>query len=129
LYSKLYQKQLPNLTLEQSLVKFFKFFDLQNSGTCYLKDWIKTIEKLGVYFSKAQETQEIFEYYDKNKNGFIDYKAFANEFCGKQKSTTKTINPSFNNQKSKSGLDNFHNCIKDFGGQFFLKLLKEIKVI
>jgi len=129
LYSKLYLKQLPNLTLEQSLVKFFKFFDLQNTGICYLKDWIKTIEKLGVYFSKAEETQEIFEYYDKNNTGYIDYKAFSNEFCGKLKSTTKTNDPSFNKQKSKTGLDNFHHCIKDFGGQFILKLLKEIKVI
>ena len=69
---------VPNLTEEQTLVKYFKYFDLENSGFCTIRDWIKAVEKIGIIVSKTSELQKIFKHYDTEDKGIFNYKKFAN---------------------------------------------------
>lgn len=82
----------PNLTEEQTLIKYFKYFDLDNSGYCAIRDWIKTVEKIGVIIPKTNDLQRIFSYYDSENKGLINYKQFANSlFSNKTSSNTSNI--------------------------------------
>jgi Ca2+-binding EF-hand superfamily protein len=71
------QKMAPNLTEEQTLIKYFKYFDLDNSGQCTIKDFIKAVEKIGVIFPKTNDMQKVFKNYDNDSKGIVDYKVFA----------------------------------------------------
>ena len=75
----------PNLIEDQALTKYFKYFDLANTGVASLRDWMKAMEKVGVVLSKAYDMEEVFKYYDLDKQGVIDYKRFsADLFSGKR---------------------------------------------
>lgn len=77
LKAKVSQKQMPNLNEENTLIKFFKYFDLSSNGRCNFRDFVKTLEKIGVFFSKNSEIQDVFNNYDKSKSGFVDYREFS----------------------------------------------------
>ena len=122
---------MPNLNEEQTLIKFFKFFDLENTGICTLREWIKTIEKIGVIFPKVHDNQQIFLNYDLDNTGIINYKEFAAKFCSNNKITK--MNNKFNSINSaytqhNDSLEKFHMLIKNFYGRLLLTMLKYIKV-
>lgn len=73
---KLLQKSTHKLTEEACLVKMFKYFDIYDRGNVSFADFIRTIEKIGLYYS-AQEMQPLFQEYDTNGNGVLDYKEFS----------------------------------------------------
>ena len=128
--SKVIQKQVANLSIEQSLVKFFKYFDLENSGYCTLRDWIKTMEKLGIIYPRIQDNQEVFKQYDVENTGHINYKEFAAKYCSRISSLSKNLN-SNNSVKvnNENSLERFNLVIKEKGCSLLLSLLKDIKVI
>jgi Ca2+-binding EF-hand superfamily protein len=79
----------PNLTEEQTLIKYFKYFDLDNSGYCAIRDFIKTVEKIGVIIPKTNDLQRLFSHYDSENKGSINYKQLSNSlFSNKPKSTS-----------------------------------------
>ena len=98
LINKIEQKQLPNTNAEQTLVKYFKYFDIENKGICGLRDWIKALEKLGVQFHKASDIQEIFSTYESEKKGVLDYKLFAKQICS-------NYNQDIDNTQNQEGLN------------------------
>lgn len=121
LINKIEQKQLPNSNAEQTLIKYFKYFDIENKGICGLRDWIKALEKLGVQFHKASEIQEIFSNYENDKKGLIDYKAFAKQICS-------NYNQDTDNLQNQEGLNKLNGILTERGGAGLLDLYKEFKI-
>jgi Ca2+-binding EF-hand superfamily protein len=68
---------IPNQCEDQILTRYFKYFDLEGTGMASLRDFIKTIEKIGVVMGKIHDVSEVFNHYDSDANGSIDYKKFA----------------------------------------------------
>jgi len=54
----------------------FKYFDIFERGTVTFPDFMRTIEKIGLYYSQ-QEVLPLFQAYDTNGNGQLDYKEFS----------------------------------------------------
>ena len=80
---------IPNKTEEQILIQYFKYYDLEGSGFCNLRNFIKSHERLGVVLSKIKDIEEIFNEFDVNKTGIINYKTFAhNIFTPEHKEQT-----------------------------------------
>ena len=89
----------PNLTEEQTLIKYFKYFDLDNSGLCTIRDWIKAVEKIGVIIQKSNDLQTVFKNYDKLNKGIINYKEFAKNLFEKKQSNNSGSNQGRQNNK------------------------------
>ena len=76
---KISLKMIPNKTEDYILYQNFKFFDLDSSGFCNLQNFMRANEKIGVVMNKVSDLQEIFNFFDKEKSGVIDYKKFCKE--------------------------------------------------
>ncbi len=83
-----------NQSEEQCLIKYFKYFDMdnigklnefKNKGFCNLRDFIKTIEKIGVVLPRVHDIQLVFDFYDNEKNGRIDYKKLSQDIFDSSK--------------------------------------------
>ena len=74
--SKLLQKSNHKLTEEACLVKMFKYFDIFDRGTVNFPDFLRTVEKIGLYYSQ-HELEPLFHEYDLDGNGHLDYKEFS----------------------------------------------------
>lgn len=59
------------------LLKAFKYFDLDNSGNCSKKEFIKAINKIGITGLTEENLMELFDLYDIDKSGELDYKEFV----------------------------------------------------
>eukprot|EP01015_Nassula_variabilis_P006884 TRINITY_DN1523_c0_g1_i1.p1 TRINITY_DN1523_c0_g1~~TRINITY_DN1523_c0_g1_i1.p1 ORF type:complete len:677 (-),score=121.97 TRINITY_DN1523_c0_g1_i1:107-2137(-) len=78
LKEKLSQRTTHRLTEEGVLLKNFKYFDLNESGTVDYKEFIRALEKTGVVISDEQNMRALFNHYDLDNDGQLDYKEFAN---------------------------------------------------
>lgn len=54
----------------------FKYFDIYDKGSVNLTEFIKAMEKIGLYYS-VQEMQPLFQQYDQDGSGALDYKEFS----------------------------------------------------
>ena len=61
---------------EQVLLKSFKYYDLNNSGFASPKEFLQSIQKIGMTGFTEENILNIFKYYDKKNVGQIDYKEF-----------------------------------------------------
>lgn len=59
----------------------FKYFDIYDKGNVSFQDFMRTIEKIGLYYSPA-EMLPLFEVYDVDGSGFLDYKEFSSIIFG-----------------------------------------------
>lgn len=67
----------------------FKYFDIYDRGTVSFPDFMRTLEKIGLYYS-PQEMQPLFEQiYDQDRSGSLDYKEFSAIVFGQCKDTLK----------------------------------------
>lgn len=65
------------MTEEACLVKMFKYFDTYDRGAVPFSDFVRTLEKIGLYYPPAN-LQPLFEQvYDVDGNGSLDYKEFS----------------------------------------------------
>jgi len=76
LKQKLLQKSNHKLTEEACLVKMFKYFDIFDRGTVSFGDFLRTVEKIGLYYA-PHELEPLFNEYDSDQNGHLDYKEFS----------------------------------------------------
>jgi len=60
---KLGQKATPHQGEENILLKSFKYFDLNNSGTVDREEFLKTVEKIGIQIFNKQVTKNFFFYF------------------------------------------------------------------
>jgi len=66
-----------NKSMEQLLLQSFKYFDMDNSGSLSPAEFSKAVEKIGIMIPTKQDLQTLFNIYDVDQNGTIDYREFA----------------------------------------------------
>lgn len=101
LKAKLSQKATARSSEEQILIKSFKYFDLNNSGDVSFDEFVKAIEKIGVQAFTEDEFKELFDFYDTDKSGALDYKEFSGILFGGASGTSRQMSP----QKQTKGAD------------------------
>ena len=72
------------MTEEACLVKMFKFFDVMNKGTVNFDEFCRVLEKTGMYYPR-QQLATLFNNYDRDQNGSLDYRELAFELFGEYK--------------------------------------------
>ena len=96
-------------------------------GYCKFGDFVRVLERIGVILGKIIDIQNVFNHYDTEKTGFIDYKKFSYDlFYSKpeQNKTTSitTLQIITTENRSKQGFES--NMMKD---SHFIKLLNFLK--
>ena len=76
LKNKLLIKTIGNQSEEMILLRAFKYFDLSNTNLCDKQNFIKTVMKIGITGFTENNLSSIFEIYDTEKSGKINYKDF-----------------------------------------------------
>ena len=82
LKQKLEQKSSFSTSAESVLLKSFKYFDLDNSGTVELHEWFKALEKIGIVINNQAAVENLFREYDIDGNGSLNYKEFSGGIFG-----------------------------------------------
>ena len=114
---------IPNKTEEQILYQFFKYYDMDGSHTCNLQNFIKTNERIGVSLSKLTDLEKIFNYFDKEKRGVINYKQFSHDIFNLK---NKEQNPNDYDFSSNDFPTILSNHLIHKGGNLSLITLKKI---
>lgn len=78
----------------KTVKKIFKHFDLDGFGTIEMSEFTKSLETLGCVF-KPFEIEALFNKYDANANGKLDYEEFAAFFAKKGSGNNPNVNPVF----------------------------------
>ncbi len=85
LKTKLAQKCSGTQSEETFLAKNFRYFDSDNDGVVSMNEWFKAIEKVGVVVPLMEDLKALFNMYDVNGNGELDYKEFVHMLFSKKK--------------------------------------------
>ncbi len=88
---KLSQRTKFNLTEVNVLTNAFKFYDLANCGICNKSQWIKTIGKIGLSGFSERELSQIFDVYDLQGKGFMEYRSFITELFSPKSKISQTL--------------------------------------
>lgn len=123
------------------LVKAFKYFDLDNSGECSKDEWLKALTKIGVTGFTEPKLLELFEAYDEDKSGNLDYKEFTkaiyNDGEEEEKPSPKkekNVKEDEKQEEARSALkdskvmDKFRDRILERGGKGILGLARQFKI-
>lgn len=121
---------------ENLIIKAFKYFDLDNSGECSPDEFTKAVAKLGVTGFNEKQLAEIFNQYDTNKNGELDYKEFAAVLYGEDDEEVKTNNketPQVSDEAKEKlhnskVMEKFRNTILSRGGGAIIGLARQFKI-
>jgi Ca2+-binding EF-hand superfamily protein len=78
----------------------FKYFDQQNAGSVNCEQFVRVLEKTGMYYP-LPTLQALFSEYDVDQSGAIDYRELALMISGehKIKSWTPCLQPSIPSEK------------------------------
>ena len=123
---------------EALLIKSFKYFDLDNSGECDPEEWLKALNKIGITGFNEQKLMELFDAYDQNKNGSLDYKEFIKTLYNEDEEEEKPRNINNGDSDDKEGvrnalrdskiMDKFREKILARGGKGILGLARQFKI-
>jgi len=83
LKQKLSQKSNGQQSEEAVLLKAFKYFDLNNNGTVEPDEFAKAVEKIGIMIPTKQDLDSLYNIYDTDKSGVLEYREFASEIFGR----------------------------------------------
>lgn len=83
LKDKLIQRSNAKITEEACLVKMFKYFDYADKGAVNFNEFTRVMIKTGMYFPE-EELRNLFNEYDLNGNGLVDYREFTLALFGQQ---------------------------------------------
>jgi Ca2+-binding EF-hand superfamily protein len=78
----------------KTVMKIFRHFDLDGYGTIEPDEFKKALETLGCLFSESEMTA-LFNKYDSNSNGKLDYEEFARFFANLGSGNNPNVNPVF----------------------------------
>lgn len=78
LKNKLSQKTNSLQSEETTLMKNFRYFDIDSDGYVTMSEWFKAIEKVGVVVPSLDNLKELFAFYDQDNDGKVSYKEFSN---------------------------------------------------
>ena len=118
---------IPNKTEEQILYSFFKFYDLDGSQNCNLQNFIKANDKLGVSLSKITDIEKIFNYFDKEKRGLINYKNFCHDIFNLKNRDQNPNNVPLSSNDFPTLLNKY--LIKKGGNLSLINLIKNLKIV
>jgi Ca2+-binding EF-hand superfamily protein len=90
---KLAQKSTSQVSEENVLLRSFKYFDLDNSESVDFNEFTKAIEKVGVVVLDPAKLQELFNIYDEDRSGALNYKEFVGGIFGQASSTGRQVTP------------------------------------
>jgi len=133
---------------EAILVKAFKYFDLDNSGACSKDEWLKALTKIGVTGFNDSKLMEIFEVYDEDKSGELDYKEFVKGIFTEEEEEEKekkggkkddgkkdkddkgdgSLDEARSALKDSKVMDKFRERILERGGKGILGLARQFKI-
>ena len=68
----------------RKLISAFKFFDYTSSFILDKNQWIKGVLRTGLCGFNIKDLSKVFERYDPNKTGYINYINFSNHIYGKE---------------------------------------------
>jgi len=77
LKNKLSEKTRGAQSEAQVLMKAFKYFDLNDNGVVEPDEFAKAIEKIGIQIPTRQDLDMLFNIYDVDQSGALDYKEFS----------------------------------------------------
>ena len=118
---------IPNKTEEQILYQFFKFYDMDGSHTCNLQNFIKANDKLGVSLSKITDIERVFNYFDRDRKGIINYKQFAHEIFNLKYQDQNPNNIPFSSNDFPNLLNEY--LIKNGGNLAMINLIKNLQIV
>jgi len=64
-------------------MKSFKYFDLNDNGTVEPDEFAKAIEKIGIQIPTQKDLNMLFNIYDADGSGALDYKEFSSAVFGR----------------------------------------------
>ena len=124
---------------EAILIKSFKYFDMDNSGECEKDEWIKSLNKIGITGFNEQKLLSLFEAYDLNSSGGLDYKEFVNavyrqdddeeeQSTPKKQKSKQVVEVDNEPLKNSKVMDKFREKILARGGKGILGLARQFKI-
>lgn len=128
LKQKLGQKATARLSEESLLLKNFKYFDLDNSGGVDRDEFAKSIEKAGIQFLNKKELEDLFDIYDSNHNGEIDYHEFVSNLFGVEITRPGTAQSQQSVKGSEADVEKFRRKLKERGGTGILGLGRQFRI-
>lgn len=78
----------------KTVKRFFKHFDLKGNGTINPNEFKKALEAIGCVF-KDNELSAIFNKYDTNQSGKLDFEEFAGMMALRGTGNNPNVNPVF----------------------------------
>ena len=96
LKNKLSQKSYGSTIEEVVLLRAFKYFDLQNTGFCSKEIFTKTMLKIGITSLSDIEISELFDQFNPNRDGLLDYKEFVSNLYSNKSISSKKKNQNLN---------------------------------
>ena len=90
LKDKLIQKSNAKQSEEATLMKMFKFFDVNGLGRVDFQTFARVCDKMGMYYPEEQ-LQPLFNSYDKDGSGEVDYQEFALALFGSEAAAKATL--------------------------------------
>ncbi len=90
---KLAQKTNSLQSEETVLLRSLKYFDTDNDGVISMPEWFKGIEKIGVIVPTLEDLKQLFLYYDRSGEGYIDCKEFCEMIYRTAKPPTASTGP------------------------------------
>lgn len=103
LKNKLSEKTRGAQSEEQVLLKAFKYFDLNDNGTVEPDEFAKAIEKIGIQIPTRQDLEMLFNIYDVDGSGGLDYKEFSSAVFGKPSTGNASRTGGFGTQSGAGG--------------------------
>ena len=98
LKNKLSQKSYGSTIEEVVLLRAFKYFDLQNTGFCSKEIFTKTMLKIGITSLSDLEISELFDQFNPNRDGLLDYKEFVSNLYSNKSLSSKKKSPQTQDQ-------------------------------
>jgi Ca2+-binding EF-hand superfamily protein len=93
LRGKLLQKSTSHQSEEAILLKNFRFFDLDNSGTVEFNEFVKAVEKIGVQTFDEDVLRDLYKFYDTDRDGTLDYREFSAILLSNASPATRKLSP------------------------------------
>ena len=125
LKAKLAAKSSGATNEETVLLKAFKYFDLNNNGTVEPEEFAKAVEKIGIMIPTRQDLDTLYNIYDKDQSGSLDYREFASEIFQRDVGGT----PARGRASGEDLLQRLRDKLKSRGARGIIGLSKQFRIM
>lgn len=132
LKTKLQQRATGNISEENILLRAFRYFDLDNSGSVSYSEWTKSIGKLGIIFQDIRKGHELFQSYDADHSGKLDYKEFTSMIFQGSHSASSKEPASLTTTQTQEGqrvLSKLQTALASRGARGLIGLARQFKIM